>query len=603
MNLLQIHEPGQTPLPHTGVRAIGIDLGTTHTVAAVADAGRAEVIRDAEGNALLPSVVHYGAAGVEVGESACERLRAGEEGVIASVKRRMHTAAERIKAAGREVTPVEVSAEILRAIKRRAEEALGGEVRQAVITVPAYFDDAARTATKHAAALAGIEVLRLLSEPTAAALAYGLESGAEGIYAVYDLGGGTFDISLLKLEKGVFQVLATGGDTQLGGDDFDRAVAEHLGLSENGSALAKARELKETLSEQGEVSLRAQRSNQAHTLKELDCLVASASRNDEVFTRAQFETLVAPLVDRTITICRRVLRDAKLSPEQVKGVVLVGGSTRVPLVRAMVEECFGKPPLSGVNPDEVVAVGAALQAGALTQGSDTLLLDVVPLSLGLETMGGLTEKLIYRNTPIPTSAAQEFTTWQDGQTGMQIHAVQGEREMVADNRSLARFELKDIPPLPAGIARVRVSFTVDADGLLTVSAEEVTTGAHQAVEVRPSFGLSEEEMEYMLLESMERAKDDIMGRLLAEARVEAERTIIEIESAMAADGDLLSDPERQLIASQVSYLREAAKEGDRERIDMEMQQLAMAGQAFAERRMDRAVASVLKGQRIENIKG
>lgn len=578
MNLLQLHEPGETPLPHADEQgvAIGIDLGTTHSVAAVSRGGTVEILQDAGGKALIPSVVEYspGMDAVRVGHEARAAHAAGSALTVASIKREMGRSA-RITHGGREISPVEISAEILKHMRALAENALLQPVTRAVITVPAYFDDAARAATKDAARLAGLEVLRLVSEPTAAALAYGLDKDAEGIYAVYDLGGGTFDVSLLRLEKGVFQVLATAGDTQLGGDDFDRAIAEHLKLGESGEALAKARNLKEALS-------------------------AEDSAGD--LRRAELEPLLAPYVSRTLALCAGALADAGLTREEVKGVVLVGGSTRIPHVRAKVEEFFGKPPLTDINPDEVVAAGAALQAEALTAGSDTLLLDVVPLSLGLETMGGLMEKLIPRNTPIPVAVSQEFTTWQDGQGGMQVHVYQGEREMAAQNRSLARFDLSGIPPLPAGVARVHIDFAVDADGLLTVSAREQTTGAAQTVHVKPSYGLPPEEIERMLRESMEHAREDITERLLAEAKMEAERAIVELESALNADGEaLLTPPERTLIEQQAAYLREAISEGDRDRIDVELQQLAKIASPFAERRMNRAVGKMLHGKKIEDI--
>jgi molecular chaperone HscA len=566
MQLLQIHEPGQTPLPHADTAAVGIDLGTTHSVVAVSSGDNTEVLHNIHGHALVPSVVYYAPDGsVEVGYAAKKRADSGEAGAIASVKRRMHESAVPVQLPHRQVTPVEVSSEILKELKRNAERALGKDVTKAVITVPAYFDDSARQATKDAAKLAGLEVLRLINEPTAAALAYGLDTGAQGIYAVYDLGGGTFDISLLKLEQGVFQVLATGGDTQLGGDDIDILIPAKAGIL--------SRVIKEKLSEVQEY---------------------------EGVTRAQLETLARPLIERTLTICARAFEDAKLSKDDVKGIVLVGGSTRMPLVRRMVAEWFGREPLTNVNPDEVVAIGAAIQAHGLTQGSNNLLLDVVPLSLGLETMGGLTEKIIERNTPIPVTAEQEFTTYQDGQTGMQVHVVQGERELVSQNRSLARFELSGIPPLPAGIARVKVRFAVDADGLLTVSAEEKTTGIMQSVQVKPSYGLAEGQIEAMLLESMKNAQKDILERLLIEARVEAERQIVEVESAIRLDGQLLSETETKQIKRQMQVLKNACAGEDRDYIDVEVQELARVTANFAQRRMDKAIGSALKGTHIEN---
>lgn len=593
MNLLQIYEPGQTPLPHQDAVAVGIDLGTTHSVAAIASDDGVEVVHNIHGHALVPSVVYYAQdGGIEVGYPAKKRSDAGQAGAIASVKRLMHDGGQKIAVGNGEVTPVQVSAEILKELKRNIERALGREISQAVITVPAYFDDAARIATKDAAKLAGLEVLRLINEPTAAALAYGLDNDIEGIYAVYDLGGGTFDISILKLDRGVFQVLATGGDTQLGGDDFDQAIAAWL-MMELG--------MKGEMSSEAVAALVAVAREAKHALTEKEETPIDYQGKQLTLTRRTLDKLILAYMQKTIAICEQALLDAGLSTKDIKGVVMVGGSTRTQLVRSEVESFFNKPPLTDVNPDEVVAVGAAMQAKGLTQGADHLLLDVIPLSLGLETMGGLTEKIIQRNTPIPTTVSQEFTTWQDGQTGMQLHIVQGEREMVEHNRSLAKFELAGIPPLPAGIARVKVTFSVDADGLLTVSAEEAMTGATQQINVRPSYGLPPEEMERMLRDSMEHARDDIMGRLLAEAKVEAERVAIELESAMKQDVDMLEEAERKRLERQIKVVRNVATGSDRDYIDVEVQELARQAQSFAQKRMDKAIAGALKGKSIGEV--
>ncbi len=619
MALLQISEPGGTPEAHQRRIAVGIDLGTTHSLVAAVRHGVAECLPDAHGSVLLPSAVRYlPGGGRRIGAAALADVAVDPQNTIVSMKRFMGRGLADIGDAARlpydfvadapgmvqlrtadgVKSPVEVSAEILATLRRRAEDSFDDDLFGAVITVPAYFDDAQRQATKDAAQLAGIDVLRLINEPTAAAIAYGLEHGAEGLYAVYDLGGGTFDVSLLRLSAGVFEVVATGGDSALGGDDVDAALAEWA-LAQSGLAaqtagdkravLVAARAAKEKLSSADHAPLAAP-------------LMAGelAVRID----RATFDAIAEPFIARTLAALRRVLRDAKVTRDAVKGVVLVGGSTRMPIVRRAVAGFFGREPLTDLDPDEVVALGAAIQANALAgnAGADELLLlDVIPLSLGLETMGGLVERIIPRNSAIPTARAQEFTTFRDGQTAIALHVVQGERDLVADCRSLARFELRGIPPMVAGAARVRVAFQVDADGLLSVSAREERSGAAATISVKPSYGLADDDIARMLREGFASAEGDMHERALREARVNAERMLLATRAALAADGDLLGAGERSAIATLLDAL-EAVREGsDAAAIDAAVEALADGTEGFAAERMNRGIRAALTGRRVEEV--
>jgi molecular chaperone HscA len=617
MALMQISEPGQTPEPHQRKLAVGIDLGTTNSLVASVRSGSAETLPDLAGGHLLPSAVYYGEeAQVLVGAEALAGASQDPRNTLMSIKRLMGRSFADVKAAAKmspyelidqgqdmvklqtrigAVSPVQVSAEILKSLAQRAEQTLGGELAGAVITVPAYFDDAQRQATKDAAKIAGIHVLRLLNEPTAAAVAYGLDQKEEAAIAVFDLGGGTFDISVLQLTKGVFEVLSTGGDSALGGDDFDHAIAEwflaksglqQLDIFQQRRLLTAARSAKETLSDGSEV-------------------VLGLGDVSLTLSRDQFNTLVDPLIDTAIRACKRALRDAKLRSDDIRNVVMVGGSTRVPRVRQKVSEWFGREPLVDLDPDRVVALGAALQADQLVgnrSGDEMLLLDVIPLSLGIETMGGLTEKIIHRNTTIPVAMAQEFTTFKDGQTAMVIHVVQGERELVEDCRSLARFELQGIPPMVAGAARIKVKFQVDADGLLQVFATEESTGVESHVAVKPAYGLNDTDIVDMLQQSFASAALDKDARALREQQIEAEALLQALSSALLQDGEaMLSEAEQQDLLSKMEALDHERQQGTTASIARHIEIVGKASEVFAERRMDSSINHALAGRRVDEL--
>ncbi|WP_060479414.1 Fe-S protein assembly chaperone HscA [Pseudomonas promysalinigenes] len=618
MALLQIAEPGQSPQPHQRRLAVGIDLGTTNSLVAAVRSGRSEPLPDAQGNVILPSAVRYLADHNEVGLAAREAASSDPLNTVLSVKRLMGRGLADVKQLGEQLpyrfvggeshmpfidtvqgpkSPVEVSADILKVLRERAEATLGGELVGAVITVPAYFDDAQRQATKDAARLAGLNVLRLLNEPTAAAVAYGLDQNAEGLVAIYDLGGGTFDISILRLTAGVFEVLATGGDTALGGDDFDHAIAgwiiEQAGLSADLDPATQRQLLQAACAAK-------------EALTDADSVTVSHGAWRGELSRVAFEAMIEPLVARSLKACRRAVRDSGVELDEVGAVVMVGGSTRVPRVREAVGALFGRTPLTSIDPDQVVAIGAAIQADTLAgnrrEGGELLLLDVIPLSLGLETMGGLMEKVIPRNTTIPVARAQEFTTYKDGQSAMMIHVLQGERELISDCRSLARFELRGIPAMVAGAAKIRVTFQVDADGLLSVAARELGSGVEASIQVKPSYGLTDGEIARMLKDSFEHAGSDKQARQLREHQVDGERLLEAVQGALDADGErLLSEDERVAIEYQMQELRDLLNGTDGPAIEQQTKRLSQVTDAFAARRLDSTVKAALAGRNLNEI--